>query len=280
MSNLIKSAHVVAMEDLKKLQTEKRYAFAAHQESEQPLEHYLPTEEELQTRQLRDQIIEDAESYAKERLEQAAAEAEQMLQAAKEQIGQWWSERRAEDEQLEESLRKQGYDQGYQEGLVHAEEDNSRQWAQQIEDAKALLEQAYRSREEIIQEAEPFLVELSCSISEKIIGKQLTAAPDWALELVVKSLSRRREQGMIALCVAPDQLAFMEAAREELSLAIDSQAELQILPDVSVKGHGCVIRSMYGSIDARIDTQLEEIKRELIQLAIQGEERRGTDEQA
>ncbi len=207
MSNLIKSAHVVAMEDLKKLQTEKRYAFAAHQESEQPLEHYLPTEEELQTRQLRDQIIEDAESYAKERLEQAAAEAEQMLQAAKEQIGQWWSERRAEDEQLEESLRKQGYDQGYQEGLVHAEEDNSRQWAQQIEDAKALLEQAYRSREEIIQEAEPFLVELSCSISEKIIGKQLTAAPDWALELVVKSLSRRREQGMIALCVAPDQLA-------------------------------------------------------------------------
>jgi flagellar assembly protein FliH len=57
-------------------------------------------------------------------------------------------------------------------------------------------------------------------------------------------------------------------------MAIDSQAELQILPDSTVKDNGCVIRSAFGSIDARIDTQLQEIKRELIQLAHQSNEER------
>lgn len=61
--------------------------------------------------------------------------------------------------------------------------------------------------------------------------------------------------------------------REELSFAIDSQAELKILPDASVKDRGCVIRSAYGSVDARIDTQLTEIKKELIRVALDQEER-------
>jgi len=58
-------------------------------------------------------------------------------------------------------------------------------------------------------------------------------------------------------------------------MAIDSQAELQILPDSTVKDSGCVIRSAYGSIDARIDTQLSEIKRELISLSHRSNEERG-----
>lgn len=279
MSNLIKSSHVIAVEELLRFQTEKRYASAPHslQESSEPPP---PSEEEVEAGKLRDQIIADAEAFAAERLQQAERQAEQMLDDARSQIEQWWGEQRAEDEQLSESVRKQGYEQGYQEGMAHAEEDNFRQWEQRINEAKLLLEQAYGSREQIIQEAEPFLVELSCAIAEKIIGRQLSQSPEWALELVVKSLSRRREQGVITLCVAPGQLAFIQAAREELELVIDSQAELQILPDATIKDHGCVIRSMYGSIDARIDTQLEEIKRELLQLAVQGEERGAQNELA
>ncbi|MNZ50521.1 flagellar assembly protein H [compost metagenome] len=149
------------------------------------------------------------------------------------------------------------------------------QWEQRLGEASDVLKSAYNMREQIIQEAEPFLVELSCAIAEKIIGQQLTLAPELTVELIRKSLARRREQGVITLCVSPGQLAFVQAAREELNYAIDSQAELQILPDSTVKDNGCVIRSAFGSIDARIDTQLSEIKRELIQLAHQSGEERG-----
>ena len=34
----------------------------------------------------------------------------------------------------------------------------------------------------------------------------------------------------------------------------------KLLPDATVSDHGCVIRSPFLSVDARIDTQLKEIK--------------------
>jgi flagellar assembly protein FliH len=62
---------------------------------------------------------------------------------------------------------------------------------------------------------------------------------------------------------------YIQNNRDELMLALDSQAELQILPDTTVNDHGCVIRSSFGSIDGRIDSQLQEIKAALRQITEQ-----------
>jgi len=276
LSNLIKSSYVVSIEDLRRLEWENRYAAPASEEQGDKVDVEERPDEE--TISIRDQIIQDAEAFAEDRMKQTADQIEQMVADTNRQIEQWWKERRIEDEQLTEAAKALGFEEGYEEGFAKGSEENDRSWQEQMTEARQMLDQAYKMREQIIQEAEPFLVELSCSIAEKIIGKQLSITPELAIELIQKSLSRRREQGMITLCVAPRQLAFVQAAREELSVVIDSQAELQILPDASVKDQGCVIRSSFGSIDARIDTQLEEIKRELVQLAVQSEERRQTDE--
>jgi flagellar assembly protein FliH len=48
---------------------------------------------------------------------------------------------------------------------------------------------------------------------------------------------------------------------------LDGQAELSIIPDYSVQDEGCVIRTPLGSVDAKIDTQLKEIKQVLLEIA-------------
>ncbi|GBF71998.1 hypothetical protein PA598K_00228 [Paenibacillus sp. 598K] len=272
MSNLIKSSHVVPLEELRRLQWEDRYA-ALYQPPVEEAADTAPAGPDAETISLRDQIISDAEAFAAERIQEGRATADRQLAEAQETIEQWWEARRSSDLQVVEEARQSGAEQGYREGYEQAQADIEQQWQGIMAEARQMLEDAYKMRESIIQEAEPFVVDLSCAIAEKVIGKQLADMPELALELIRKSLARRREQGVITLCVAPGQLAFVQAAREELALVIDSQAELRILPDASVKDRGCVIRSSFGSIDARIDTQLEEIKRELTQLALQGEER-------
>ncbi|NIK68827.1 MULTISPECIES: FliH/SctL family protein [unclassified Paenibacillus] len=271
MSNLIKSSSVIALDQLKQLYWLNKHAAEQVAVTEEIIEEAGPDEETIS---IRDQIISDAQIFAEERIREAGEQCEQMLAKAEAEIDAWWLEKRLEDERHSEASRQAGFEQGYAEGRAHAEQALQQEWESRLEEANAVLKSAYEMREQIIQEAEPFLVELSVSISEKVIGKQLSEAPDMALELIRKALSRRREQGVIALCVAPGQLAFVQAAREELNLVIDSQAELQIIPDATVKDFGCVIRSAYGSIDARIDTQLSEIKRELVQLANQSHEER------
>ncbi|AZN40852.1 FliH/SctL family protein [Paenibacillus albus] len=273
MSRLFKSSHVISVEDLRRLEWYNKYEPAPSSNDSD-----IPAGPTAETISLRDQILDDAEEFANQRIQETGEQIETMYEAANAQIDQWWLERRLQDEQLQEHIRQDGYTQGYQEGRDAATSEVYAQWEVMLTEARAILDSAYETKEQIIQEAEPFVVALSTAIAEKIINKQLTVDPDWSLDIIRKSLERRREQGVITLCVSPQQLTFVQAAREELSLVIDSQAELQIVPDVTVKEFGCVIRSSFGSIDARIDTQLAEIKRELIALALQADERGIADE--
>ncbi|MCK6074053.1 FliH/SctL family protein [Paenibacillus silvae] len=279
MSNLIKSFQYVPVEDHKRL--ENHHYYGSDEESGLDGDEAAVSEADVlrarvdeETERLTAEMLEDAKEFAEKQVRDASEEAERMLQEAREQIERWWQEQREQDEHLTEALRSQGFQQGFEEGRAQAEVELQVKIEEMMREAQEVLQEAYVAKDQIIQEAEPFLVELACGIAEKVIDKQLTVEPEQTLELIRQSLSRKREQGQITLCVAPEQFSFVQAAREELALSIDSQAELQILPDATVKDKGCVIRSAFGSVDARIDTQLAEIKKELIRIALEDEERK------
>jgi flagellar assembly protein FliH len=221
---------------------------------------------------LKNQILQDAESFAQEQIQQAMQESAALREQAQREIDAWWAERRSEDERRIEEAKQAGYEQGYREGVEQAQAAVAQQYQDMLQEARTILEQAYALKQQIIQESEPFLIEMSCAIAEKIVDRQLTLEPDWIIDNIKKLLQRRKEKGAIALCVSPSQFAYIQDAREELLNAVDSQAELEILPDASVQDRGCVIRSAYGSIDARVDTQLREIKAALQEIAMRGEE--------
>ena len=274
MSNLFKSSQVVSQEQLKRLeriyrQTELDSSNAGMDAAASASFYVGESQPDAATEILRTQILSDAQSIADETVAEAVRHASELLDEAKAAAEDWWQARRADDESVMEEARQRGYSEGFEQGSSEAEAILRQQWEQRISESTTILESAYRMREQIIQEAEPFLIELSCAIAEKLVGRQLTLEPDASTALIRSALARRREHGSIVLCVSPAQLAAVQAARDELELSIDSQAELQIIPDASVKDHGCVIRSAFGSIDARIDTQLSEIKRELMLLASQ-----------
>lgn len=278
LSNLIKSFQYVPVDTHKQLRTVHEYG--DKQQEEQITDNLDVTSNigqqpnvDEETLKLKEEMLHNAKEFAERQIREAAEEAERMLQEGRAQIEAWWEEKRLQDEHLVEALRSEGFKQGYDEGCDKAQKELQEQVEIKMLEAQAVLNEAYQAKDQIIQEAEPFLVELSSAIAEKIIDRQLTEDTDLMLDLIKKNLSRKREQGVITLCVAPSQFSFVQAAREELAFAIDSQAELKILPDASVKDRGCVIRSAYGSVDARIDTQLTEIKKELIRVALDQEER-------
>lgn len=275
LSNLIKSSHVMTLEELKKLRLNHQYMPQQPNPSHLDFEEQEIEQPDEATISLKEQIIADAMAAAEARIKDAADECERMLQEAQQQIDVWWLEKRNEDEEIKARVEQEGYQSGYQHGIEEARAEVQKEWEQNLSEASVILKEAYRTREQIIQEAEPFIIELSCSIAEKVIDKQLSLEPAMVLDIITRTLARRREQGEITLCVSPASLSFVQAAREELNATIDSQAELVIIPDTSVKDHGCVIRSKFGSIDARIDTQLSEIKRELLVIAHQSVEERG-----
>lgn len=276
LSNLIKVSQYVPVDILKQLNLGKTYLSPDDEQLDGEISaraEVAVAAEDLAAEETRRQMLVDAKEFAERQVREASEQSERLLNETKEQIETWWQERRDQDEHLIEAVKSEGFSQGFEEGKIHAEQTLRDKINEMMAEASAVLEEAYMEKGRIIQEAEPFLVELSCAIAEKIIAKQLDLDPEYTLELIKGNLSRKREQGILTLCVSPSQFAFVQAAREELNLAIDSQAELQILPDPTVKDHGCVIRSSFGSVDARVDTQLAEIKKELLRISLQTEDR-------
>ncbi|WP_420832467.1 FliH/SctL family protein [Paenibacillus periandrae] len=271
LSNVIKISQYVSLEEKKIVEIAvqpKPFDEPSNGEDELSQEEL----EELATAsQIKEQILQDAEAFAEEQVRAAMDEAAAIRQQAQAEIELWWNEQRQHDADLQTQLKEEGYQKGFEEGAAQAELELRNQYNEMLQESSTILEQSYLLKQQIIQEAEPFLIEMSCSIAEKIVSRQLTVESEWVTDLIKTVLARRREKGIITLCVSPSQFPYIQDAREELILHIDSQAELQIIPDPSVHDHGCVVRSTFGSIDARIDTQLKEIKNALQHLAVQSE---------
>jgi len=267
LSNLIKSSHVVSLEDLKRLEIIQKIAPMQQNISSAESDGEGNQEIDVETQSIKERIIAEAERTAEEIVRQAKADAEEIRATAEKEAEAWWQSRREEDGATREEAHRQGFDEGYRDGEIQAGEQLAKQYEDKLLEAQAIVKQAYETKERIITEGESFLVELSVSVAEKIVQQQLANAPEMSMKLFEKALARRKEQGVIVLCVAPPQFAFVQAAKDELALVLDAQAELQIVPDASIKEGGCVVRSAFGSIDARVDTQLEAIREQLLKVA-------------
>jgi flagellar assembly protein FliH len=203
-------------------------------------------------------------NYLQEQMEEELA---QLKEQATKELDQW---RKQEEErfllELEEQKRL-GYEEGYQLGIQDGTEHAQQLFQSQLAKAANVLEQAFQEKAAIIQEAEPFVIELTTEIAKKVLKQELKSHPDSLLQLIKEVLASVYETSSITIGVAPDDFAFVQKQREQL-MAIDTGAhvEIKVLPDYSVEQGGCIIRTSSGSIDARIDVQLSEIKKVLLAL--------------
>jgi flagellar assembly protein FliH len=198
--------------------------------------------------------------------EQLEKQLSQQRQQAEKELDDW---RRQEEErflaQLEEQKRlgyEEGYQLGIQDGTLHA----GQQYQHQLDKAAAILEQAYEEKARIIEEAEPFVIELSTEIAKKVLQQELKINPEALLVLIKQTLASVYETASLSIGVSPEDFAFVQKQREQLMAVDNGQVEVKIIPDYSIEQGGCIIRTSSGSIDARIDVQLSEIKKVLLAL--------------
>lgn len=206
-----------------------------------PESNYLQEQLELEVALLKEQAVKELEEWRKQEEERFLLELEEQ--------------------------KRLGYEEGYQLGIQDGTEHAHQQYQSQLTKAATVLEQAYHEKAVIIQEAEPFVIELTTEIAKKVLKQELKSNPDSLILLIKEVLASVYETSSITIGVSPEDFAFVQKQREQL-MAIDTGAhvEIKVLPDYSVEQGGCIIRTSSGSIDARIDVQLSEIKSVLLGL--------------
>ncbi len=214
----------------------------------------------IQSSQSAEELLLSAEQQAAAILKSAKEQSLLEKEQAVSELENWKRIQQEKVMQDLEDIKQQGFRSGFEQGKQEAESE----YTSKIQLSQELLTKAYQEKKEIINESEPFVIDLAVQIASKIIQKELEAKPEVLIEMIKQNLVYSNERSMISICVSPEDFTFVQNQRNQLLESLEGQVEVKILPEHSIEKGGCVIRTSYGSIDARLDVQLKEIKQALL----------------
>ena len=155
---------------------------------------------------------------------------------------------------LEREAFTKGYAQGERAGLEAGgkrAEAMLRRVAQTIEELGGL-------RQTLIQETEREMVQLALTLARRVVHREVTLDPELAAALAHVALERLGTTTPATIRLNPEDYTIVaqDGARW-------GGQTVTVVPDPSISRGGCLVESAFGSVDATIERQFDELSRAL-----------------
>ncbi len=200
--------------------------------------------------------VEAVRAEAQELLDVAARNAEALLEDAHERARALVEDAAARADTIAQDARRRGHTEGFAAGRDEAD----RQMNDMLVTMRGLLEMARAERQKLIEAAEPELVRLALGIAERVLHQQIALDRGVVVEMAKVAIARLIERDTVTVRVNPADLERMRDHRDEL-IAIADIKNLRVVEDRRVDRGGVVVDTDAGTIDARISTQVEEVRK-------------------
>ena len=178
----------------------------------------------------------EAKSEASDILEDARAQAQSLIDAAT-----------TEAKALREKAKNEGRQEGIDQGATEVAQIIKRMTEHQQEQEAQVL---------------PQLLKLVRKMAEKVIGSELEQRPEALVGMIKRTLhDKARQRRSLLLRVNPADLEVVRNERHRLMDALVRASDLAIREDDDISPGGVVIETEAGTIDARLETQLDALER-------------------
>ncbi len=199
---------------------------------------------------------------AQQEVEQSKAEAQRILEEARQQAETIKNETIIQKEKAMKEAKDSGYDAGYQEGLLKAEQEHEAL----IKTAQQIVSQTEKEYRSVLINSEQDIVQIAIKSAEKILHQKLIDEPENFIKIVKATIKEVIEQSDIMIKVHPNEYGLITEYREEIEQLFPNKAKITLYPDETLSHKSCIVESPYGIIDSSIDTQLEQLKQHLLGL--------------
>lgn len=203
-----------------------------------------------------DELIDSARSQATTIIDEAKKTAELCLNEAEQK-----------SIEVRQQAYDEGYQQGYQKGIMQGRQDGLAQMQQTISQTVAKTQQILAAGEQeakqMIVDAERQIVDIALAVARKILAYEIRENPMVVLPLVKAALQKVSDQEEVVIRVSMDDFDAVLMAKKDLQTMVGREHALKIIVDNTIECGSCVIDTSYGAVDARVDTQFENIKKAL-----------------
>ncbi|MCL2791609.1 MAG: flagellar assembly protein FliH [Spirochaetaceae bacterium] len=219
-------------------------------------------------------IIEEAKQSAFEEIKKGKNEAQKLVQEASDQAAEVEKAASEKSEYLIKEasekvaiIEKDAYDAGYKDGLEKGFESGKGEVERLIEKVHQVLSAAIEKRNAIIEESETQLINLVLLISQKVIKVISENQKNVVINNVIQALRKLKTRGEVVVRVNLDDVKLTTDHVKDFMKMVDNVRSITVLEDSTVDKGGAIIETDFGEIDARISSQLNEIKDKILDLA-------------
>jgi len=204
-------------------------------------------------------------------------QCDEFVASARKQGEQLLAQSAIEADEIRRRAHAEGLAAGQRDGLASAgqliETRAVEKAAQQTQDKlrtalpaiQALARSLEIERDRWITHWEAAAVQLSAVIAEKILRHELSRRPELAKAIIQEALLLAAGQPHLKLRLHPADIELLQDCGREAVSRLAAVGDAELVPDESIARGGCLIETHHGVIDARLETQLERITRELLE---------------
>ena len=149
------------------------------------------------------------------------------------------------------------------EGRLHGPQPSSESFERVQRLLHEMVMSFSRQRDELLAELRPSIVRLVVGMARRVVGRELRTDREAIRRTIDEAVSELGRSGRIVARTAPPDAAELRRAIDDGLWTPPTMVELDIVADPAVSPGGCVLESDYGSVDATIATQLDELARTL-----------------
>ncbi len=175
-------------------------------------------------------------------------------------------ETKAEKEQPQEQIDVEGLRaEAYAQGQTEAR----KKMRQELDTVLQAFTQAAKEldglRSDFLRRQGEDLVRLAMEVAEQVIAAELSLNPDLILSIVGKAMESAFEADEYRILVNPEDVSVVQENRPLLLANINGLRQIHVQGDASITRGGCIVESNKGQVDARVESKMAEIHKQLKQ---------------
>lgn len=169
------------------------------------------------------------------------------------------AEREADNERERAQVHEEADRRGHAAGLALGEAEGREQWREQCERITSVTATLVQAKLAVLDDAEDMLVEIAFEALCRILADKLAERATVAT-LVAQLVQQEREPELLRVRLHADDIALLQADGDGPRL----DPRIRLEADPSIRLGGCAIDSQRGTLDVRLDLQLERLRDALL----------------
>jgi len=164
-----------------------------------------------------------------------------------------------EDGNSFEALKKKAYTDGFMKGEKSGIESERKRLQTIFVTFDKAIEESAKLKNDLYLDAERGAVELALAIAEKVVSHEISVNKETVLGILKEALKKVVDQEKIKIRINKLDIQLINESGYRISELTGNIKDVVVEGDDTISRGGCVIETGFGSIDARIESQLEAV---------------------